>query len=292
MEEQRAAQKVALSPQPPPPSQKPQVKKVHFSQVEAERQQLSSSNYNKSASGFTASSFAEVPKPSLPPQPTLPTLPTLPSNVSSHKVATPKFRAMAPRQQSWTPGTSTLAANDVSRNLSDDLNQKQAAAQSNGNARQPAAVARWTPSQTAPVAPLNIDDYSSNSLVMDNLNATYTLESNYSPPTLKRRNQSLPNIQTSPGPDRMCHLQQKAKQKTPPPTPPGKPTAAHMWFPGMKPDPNQFNVQKKFKTAPPAPPKKTSFATTDLLAGPSAMCQKFEVGNIPQQFTPVRYAFR
>ena len=148
---------------------------------------------------------------------------------------------------------------------------------------------RWTPGQ--PVKPVNVQvpDVpcpSTMSLVDRNLNATY--DPPPQPYQLTQKRNSLPNTPSyqpaSPTHSQMHQFQQKAKQKTPPPTPtkPSKP-----WFPGMKASPDQFNAKKTYNTQPPAPPKKTSFATTDLLRGPQAMTSKFQNGNQPAEYVPV-----
>ena len=73
-------------------------------------------------------------------------------------------------------------------------------------------------------------------------------------------------------------------QKTPPPTP-TKP----IWYPGMRADPMQFSGRKmQYKTGPPPPAPKVGVASSDILAGPSRLVDKFELNKpAKQEFVPV-----
>ena len=129
--------------------------RVHFSKADAERKELSSSNYNRPAAAFKPQQFSQPtqfnPQPSQfnpqPPQynsntPTQfspdrstavfspvsnqsPVPPFSPPNLplsprSTRKVATPKFNAAA-RTQAWTPGgastTQPLDSNSLAKSL-------------------------------------------------------------------------------------------------------------------------------------------------------------------------------
>ena len=247
------------------------------------------SNYNKSAAGFQASSVqpsASMAAPSTVATPQFKPVPNVQSSslpnisIGSKKVATPKFRAVAPAQ-SWSPLQDSSPAVGASEALSANLNSPSPPTAT-------AAPMRWTPSKTSTLPPLEIP--SSNSLVMDNLNATYNMPT--APTTegpvveLRQRNNSLPNGPMYNGMHKSLPPSSpriSPPKKSPPPTP----TKPKTWFPGMKPDPNQFNAKKQFKTGPPPSPKKTTFGCQDIIAGPAAMSQKFEHGNTPQQYTPV-----
>ena len=302
LDEQKKQQQLSVQLQTASPKTQ-NSRKVHFSQLEAERQQLSSNNYNKSAAAFqhnfnqetaatchtpiTKSNSLPTPITNLPPSNSISA--SIPMSLSGRKVATPKFRAAAPRQQAWTPGgenhqkssSSIGACESLSANLSQNPSSERAAA----------APSRWVPGNK-PVPPLKIDSFpSSNSLIMDNLNATYSEEKSAYPPqaTHQKRHQSLPSTPPHNGHTHSQSFTLPPQQRSPSShkTPPPTPTKPKSWIPGMKADPNQFNVTKTYKTGPPPPPKKTSFASSDLIAGPQAMTQKFETGTTPQPYTPV-----
>jgi len=135
---------------------------------------MSSSNYNKFATGFQIS-LPEPVKPAPPPVAPVQQVSQVsklsgPIAFGARKVATPKFRAVAP-SQSWSPGGGAppKASFNAADSLSADLSTSQ-----NSQPTRRATPPRWQPAKgAAPVKELP----SCNSLVMDNLNATYSIDS-------------------------------------------------------------------------------------------------------------------
>ena len=270
--------------QPPQKNQSPptQTKKVHFSEVDLERRQLAASNYNKPASGFKPTPQAP-PQPVqsaqstfTPPAPiSKPVAKTAPPATSRNvtQVARPKFRASANPVSSWNSGSNTTSAANLTAGLDKQLSET-------STKTTPFQTKKWSPTQPVEVKKIEISDlpspqsmqmykppaprvsppkpsyspnHTGNSLVMDNLNsqmgysngngysngAGYSNGNGYSNGYQQQKRISPPG-QVSIYFDTAYLLN---LLKTPPP-PPAKPQKA--WIPGMRADPNQFNIGKVF----------------------------------------------
>jgi hypothetical protein len=134
---------------------------VHFSEAEGLRQQQGPLSYNKAATGFRANSLPETPAKPVGRPVNVP-------QTSRSAAPRPKFMAKSTNSKpmdSWS--SHSIGNGEVPQIAAAEVHKP-------ATASQKPQQNRWQPSVKPNVPPLKIPDYpSGNSIVMDNLDATY-----------------------------------------------------------------------------------------------------------------------